>query len=71
MIEQTIPFAEWKRELVALIEVAQIRPTIQGVWRRFHAIGYTPADAFELVKECSEITAIMRAAATRQEIEPH
>ncbi|MFM9941229.1 MAG: hypothetical protein ACKVP7_17235 [Hyphomicrobiaceae bacterium] len=62
MIEQVLTFTEWKRELVALLKIAQIRPTIQGVWRRFHAIGYTPADAFEFVKECSEITAIMRAA---------
>ena len=71
MIDQELTFTEWKRELVALLEIAQIRPTLQGVWCRFHAIGYTPADAFELVKECSEITAIMRADAKRQEIEPH
>ena len=71
MIEKTLTFAEWKRELVVLLKIEQIRPTIHGVWRRFHAIGYTPADAFEFVKECSEITTIMRADANRQEVELH
>lgn len=60
MIEQVLTFTEWKRELAALLENMQVRALLQGVWRKFHAIGYAPADAAEFEKECSEISAILR-----------